>query len=261
MKVLQIASGSKGNCTFITTNTAKILLDCGISKKRVEEALSNNEFDLLNLDGILITHEHTDHTSCLGIIANATNAPIYMTKGTYNGLSSRIRDRLDINNIHFINHDSCFEIKDIKIEALQIFHDAIDPVGYTFSQNDRKLVYITDTGYVHHALFDKISDANCYIFESNHDPQILMESDRPYETKMRILSDHGHLSNQDSAYTLTNIIGPDTNHIIYAHISEECNLVQIVKLTSIRVFKDVGVSTDGIKFEYASQTPLEVFEV
>ena len=93
MKVLQIASGSKGNCTFITTNTAKILLDCGISKKRVEEALSNNEFDLLNLDGILITHEHTDHTSCLGIIANATNAPIYMTKGTYNGLSSRIRDR------------------------------------------------------------------------------------------------------------------------------------------------------------------------
>ena len=119
----------------------------------------------------------------------------------------------------------------------------------------------TDTGYVHHALFDKISDANCYIFESNHDPQILMESDRPYETKMRILSDHGHLSNQDSAYTLTNIVGPDTNHIIYAHISEECNLVQIVKLTSIRVFKDVGVSTDGIKFEYASQTPLEVFEV
>ena len=250
MKVLQIASGSKGNCTFITTNTAKILLDCGISKKRVEEALSNNEFDLLNLDGILITHEHTDHTSCLGIIANATNAPIYMTKGTYNGLSSRIRDRLDIKNIHFINHDSCFEIKDIKIEAL-----------HTFSQNDRKLVYITDTGYVHHALFDKISDANCYIFESNHDPQILMESDRPYETKMRILSDHGHLSNQDSAYTLTNIVGPDTNHIIYAHISEECNLVQIVKLTSIRVFKDVGVSTDGIKFEYASQTPLEVFEV
>ena len=80
-------------------------------------------------------------------------------KVLYNGLSSRIRDRLDIKNIHFINHDSCFEIKDIRIEALQIFHDAIDPVGYTFSQNDRKLVYITDTGYVHHALFDKISDA------------------------------------------------------------------------------------------------------
>lgn len=261
MKVLQIASGSKGNCTFISTEATKLFLDCGISKKRVEEALQKNGFNLANIDGILITHEHTDHTSCLGIIANATKAPIYMTRGTYNGLSSRIRERLDINNIHFINHDSCFKIKDIKIEALQIFHDAIDPVGYTFTQNNHKLVYITDTGYVHHALFDKISNANCYIFESNHDPEILMESDRPYETKMRILSDHGHLSNQDSAYVLTNIIGPDTNHIIYAHISEECNLVQIVKLTSIRVFKDVGVSTEGIKFEYASQVPLEVFEV
>lgn len=261
MKVLQIASGSKGNCTYIQSDNAKILLDCGISKKRVEEALAKNNFNLKGLDGILITHEHTDHTSCLGIIANATNAPIYLTEGTYNGLSSRIRDRLDINNIHFINHDSCFEIKDIQIEALQIFHDAIDPVGFTFTQNNRKLVYITDTGYVHNSLFSKITDANCYIFESNHDPEILMESDRPYETKMRILSDHGHLSNQDSAYVLTNVVGPDTNHIIYAHISEECNLVQIVKLTSIRVFKDIGVSTDGIKFEYASQIPLEVFDV
>lgn len=261
MKVVQIASGSKGNCTYICTEKTKIILDCGISKKRIEEALAKNEMNLDGLDGILITHEHTDHTSCLGILANAFKTPIYMTRGTYNGLSARIKERLDVSKIVFIDHDSNFSINDIEIDTIQIFHDAIDPVGYIFKNDGKKLVYITDTGYVHNALYEKISNANCYIFESNHDPQILMESDRPFETKMRILSDHGHLSNQDSAYVLTNIVGPDTKRIVYAHISEECNLVQIVKLTSIRVFKDVGVSTDGIVFQYASQTPLEVFEI
>lgn len=261
MKVLQIASGSKGNCTYIEQNNTKILLDCGVSKKRVVEALDSNGIKLDNLTAILITHEHTDHTSCLGIIQNAYNCPIYMTRGTYDGLSSKIKDRLDLNYIKFIKNDESFKLEDIEIDVLQLFHDALDPVGYVLKNNNKKLVYITDTGYVHFSLYNKITNADCYIFESNHDPELLMESDRPYETKMRILSDHGHLSNQDSAYVLTNIIGINTKRIIYAHISEECNLLQIVKLTSKRVFKDIGISTDDIKFEYATQIPLEVFEL
>ncbi len=261
MKILQIASGSKGNCTFIWTEKTKLILDCGISKKRIVECLTNNNMSLDNIDGILITHEHTDHISGLAVLANALNTTIYMTKGTYNGMSSRIKERLDINKINFIERDSVFNINDITINALQIFHDAVDPVGYLFKENNHRLVYITDTGYVHNSLFEKISDADAYIFESNHDPEILMESDRPYETKLRILSDHGHLSNQDSSYVLANIIGPNTKRIVFAHISEECNLVQIVKITSSRVFNDLGVSTKNIVFSYASQTPLEVFEI
>lgn len=261
MKVLQIASGSKGNCTYIEHNNTKILLDCGISKKRVLEALENENIKLEYLTAILITHEHIDHTSCLGIIQNAYKCPIYMTRGTYDGLSLKIKDRLALDCIKFINNDDSFKINDIELDVLQLFHDALDPVGYAFKCDDKKLVYVTDTGYVHFSLYEKISNANCYIFESNHDPELLMESDRPYETKMRILSDHGHLSNQDSAYILTNLVGVNTKRIIYAHISEECNLVQIVKITSKRVFKDIGINTDEITFEYASQVPLKVFEL
>lgn len=261
MKVLQIASGSKGNCTYIEQDDTKILLDCGISKKRVIEALQKENIKLDDLTAILLTHEHIDHTSCLGIIQNAFKCPIYMTKGTYDGLSNKIKDRLDINHINFIKNDDSFKINEIEIDVLQLFHDAIDPVGYVFKYDNKKLVYITDTGYVHFSLYEKITNADCYIFESNHDPELLMESNRPYETKMRILSDHGHLSNQDSAYILTNVVGINTKKIIYAHISEECNLIQIVKLTSKRVFKDVGVNCDDIKFEYATQIPLEVFEL
>ncbi len=261
MKILQIASGSKGNCTFICTPNTKLILDCGISKKRIVECLQRNNMSLDNINGILITHEHIDHVGGLAVLANAIDTTIYMTKGTYNGLSMRIKEKLDVNKICFINHDSVFKINEIEIETLQIFHDAIDPVGYLFKENNKKLVYITDTGYVHSALYNKISNADAYIFESNHDPEILMESDRPYETKLRILSDHGHLSNQDSSYVLANIIGPDTKRIVFAHISEECNLVQIVKLTSSRVFNDLGISTKNIVFSYASQIPLEAFEI
>lgn len=261
MKILQIASGSKGNCTFICTSKTKLILDCGISKKRIAECLESNNISLDNIDGILVTHEHTDHISGLAVLSNALDTTIYMTRGTYDGMSNRIKERLDINRIKFIEHDSVFYINDIKIEALQIFHDAVDPVGYLFKENDHKLVYITDTGYVHNSLYEKISDADAYIFESNHDPEILMNSDRPYETKLRILSEHGHLSNQDSSYVLANIIGPNTKRIVFAHISEECNLVQIVKLTSSRVFNDLGISTKNIVFSYASQIPLEAFEI
>lgn len=261
MKVLQIASGSMGNATYIETEYAKIIIDCGISKIRIVKELSKIGVSLSEIDAILLTHEHSDHTSGLIPLSNATKSTIYATLGTYKGLSQKIKEKVLESRFRFISNDETFQIGDIEIETIQTFHDAIDSVGFILKAYDRKLVYITDTGYVHQSYFERISNAHMYIWESNHDPVILMNSERPYETKMRILSDHGHMSNVDSSHALANVVGPLTKHIVYAHISEECNLVQIVKLTSERVFKDLGVDTSEIEFKYASQIPLEVIEL
>lgn len=261
MRIIQIASGSKGNATYVETDNSAILIDAGISKKRIMDALDKYNIDIYKIDAILLTHEHTDHTSGLVPIINATNAKIYTTLGTYNGLSKNIISRIDASSFKFITNDEVFQIGNFHIEAIQIFHDANDPIGFIINENDKKLVYVTDTGYIEQSFFEKIANADIYIWESNHDPEILMESNRPYDTKLRILSDIGHMSNQDSAYVLANVIGPRTKNIVFAHISEECNLTQIIKLTSSRVFNDLGIDTSDINFSYASQLPLEAFNI
>lgn len=261
MKILQIASGSKGNATFIEQEGTAVILDAGISKKRITEALENANLSFDHIKAILLTHEHVDHTAGLIPLFNATNALIYTTRGTYLGLSKKIKEKIPEGSFRFIDRNLTFQIGSLMIQSVELSHDALDPIGFVFSNGSSRLVYVTDTGYVKQSLYETLRNANMYIWESNHDPEILMQSDRPYETKKRILSDEGHLSNQDSAYILANLIGPNTKTIVYAHISEECNLNQIIKLTSSRVFNDLGIDTSDIEFYYASQIPLKEIEI
>lgn len=262
MKILQIASGSKGNSTYIESGNTKILIDCGISKKRIHESLSEYNHNIEDLDAILITHEHTDHTSGIIPLFNATNAKFYMTEGTYSNLNQKTRDAIRyVDRLEFINNQQIFKIGDLIIETIQIFHDAIDPVGFIIRDNKTKLVYITDTGYIHKAYVPRLMDANIYIMESNHDPEILMNSNRPYETKMRILSDHGHLSNEDSAYIMSELLGPNTKYVLLAHISEECNLEEIALDTYKKVFNKTNKSLQNAKLICCSQKPLKEIEL
>jgi len=257
MKIVQIASGSKGNSTYIESGDTRIIIDCGISKKRIVDVLSQYNYNLDSIDAILITHEHTDHVSGLLPLYRATNAIIYMTLGTFNGLNQNVKDSLDMSRVKFIKHDSRFIVKDIDVETIQTFHDAIDSVGFILKDNLNKLVYITDTGYIHESFLDKLSNADMYILESNHDPAVLMESNRPYQTKLRILSDHGHLSNEDSAYIASKLIGEKTRYILLAHISEECNVPELAIKTYENVFESQGVSLGDIKLICLSQIPLK----
>ncbi|MCR5787428.1 MAG: MBL fold metallo-hydrolase [Acholeplasmatales bacterium] len=257
MKLLQIASGSKGNATFIESNNTRILIDCGISKKRISDALDNENHLIEDLDAILITHEHTDHVSGLVPVIRATSAKIYLTRPTYDGLPLKTREVLDSSRVVFISNNLTFSIKDIIIETVQIFHDARDPIGFVLRAEGKKIVYITDTGYVHEAFLEKLKNADLYVFESNHDPEILMNSDRTYATKMRILGDHGHLSNEDSAYLMTKLIGENTKYILLAHLSEECNLPSLAVATYQNVFAGERMTFLNAKLKCCSQEPLK----
>lgn len=281
MKIVKISvfsSGSSGNCTLVQTNNLNILVDAGISKKAIEENLLEHSLTLNDIQMLLITHEHTDHIKAFNSILKYDNIVIYLTYGTFNyilednkkknlKLYELMKDRLSKNSIIILNRlENSILYKDILnldlvINVLPTFHDASESVGFVISDGDSKLVYITDTGYVHQGLYEYISNADAYILESNHDPAILMHSNRPYPLKMRILSNHGHLSNEDSMVTLAHVMGNKTKLVMHAHISQECNLTQIVEMTRIKVLDEYGIDTSNVKFVITSPFPSEEFKI
>lgn len=267
MTIKILASGSTGNSTFIGTSSFKALIDAGISKKRIEECLNKIGESILNLDYIFLTHEHIDHIKGLVMVLKYSRTLVYLTKGTLEALllSKPFLAFYEENKSRFIvlektsNKYDDIVIKDVVISPLEAFHDASEPVGYLFNDHDKKVVYLTDTGYVHQNVAEKIKNCECYIFETNHDPEILMNSDRPYVLKKRILSDYGHLSNADSLYALAKVVGPKTRYIFCAHISQECNLREIIKMTYDKIFLKLGIDNSHINL--IMTLPTDISEV
>jgi phosphoribosyl 1,2-cyclic phosphodiesterase len=196
-----------------------------------------------------------------------------MTNGTYCDLlmtknKEIYKEYYELNRIIILNRLDKFMqyevlcFNDHIVEPIPTFHDASESVGYIFKDNEKKLVYITDTGYVHNNLFDKISNAEAYVLESNHDHTLLMnDPHRPLSLKLRIISDHGHMSNEDSMVLLAKIISQNTKLVMHAHISQECNLTQIVELTRQKVFNDYGLTPEGVEFVITSPYRTKEFEI
>lgn len=262
MKISMVASGSKGNLCYIESNEAKILIDAGISCKRFTKFMEENGIDI-NLDAILITHEHTDHISGLLQISKKYKCPIYMTAGTKKGISEKTngKDIISNNEIKIIEQNSKFSIKDIEIESFPTFHDVYEPCCYAVKSRNKKLVYITDTGYIPLKLYDILKGADCYVMEVNHDPELLMASSRPYETRIRILGDFGHLSNEDGLELLSNLMDKNCKLVFYAHISEECNLVSIIKEEAKKMYQKMSVDISNVSFVYTNQIATKVYEL
>ena len=266
MKISVFSSGSDGNCTLLQTDKVNILIDAGITKKQITDNLLRYGLSLDKIDSLLITHEHIDHVKALPMLLKEKSLNIYMSQGTYEALINnyRLRDKekvaalmackLNEGYLHVISRIDnsifypSFSILDLDIQVLPAFHDAKECIGFCFRSNNKKFVYITDTGYVHQGIYEEISNANAYLLESNHDPEILMASSRPYQLKIRILSDHGHMSNLDSMLTLANVMGPKTSLVLHAHISTECNLKEIIEFTREKVFSEYGLDTSNVKF-------------
>lgn len=223
MKVCVLSSGSKGNTTYIETNQAKILIDAGNSSKYILEKLTSLNVNPSDLDAILITHIHVDHVKGLPVLLKRINPCVYMTEKMYPYLDY-------IENYHLIDTE-IFDIKDIHVEVIHTSHDTEDSLGYIINNEDKSLVYITDTGYINRKYFDLLSNRNLYIMESNHDVEMLNNGKYPFELRQRILSDKGHLSNYDSAKYLAKFIGDKTKYILLAHLSEENNTEELAYKT------------------------------
>ena len=217
MIVCTLASGSKGNSTYVASSSAHILIDLGTTSMYVEKKLKSIGVDPKDINAILISHTHSDHINGLKVVVKKYNPTLFLTEKMLK----------DINQIfpvtNYILIDDDFKVDDLSVKVIKTSHDASDSNGYIIESNGKSMVYITDTGYINQKNHKYLKNKNVYVFESNYDVEMLMNGKYPYYLKQRILSDRGHLSNKDSAYYLSKFIGSDTKKVILAHLSHENN--------------------------------------
>ena len=234
-----LASGSKGNATLIFNNDTSILIDFGISKKEIEEKLYSIGKNLANLDYFLFTHAHSDH------IKSYEFTPIEK-RYTLKNIVPLLKD-------HELSCYKEYQLGSFLIMPIKASHDSNPTCGFLFKSDNEELVYLTDTGQISKRTFNLIKNKTYYIIESNHDVEMLLNSNRPAILKSRILSYKGHLSNEDSAFYMSNLIGENTKKIVLAHLSEECNTAEKALDTYHNVFALPKINLDHIEIKCASQ--------
>ncbi len=228
MNLCSIASGSSGNCTFVGSEHTKLLVDAGISGSRIESGLKSIDVCPDEIQGVLITHEHSDHIMGLGVIARRYHIPIYGTAETIHAiLKMRNIGRIAGELFRYVRPDEVFRINDITVEPFSISHDAANPVCYTFCAGGHKIGMATDLGKYDDYIISKLEDSEVLLLEANHDVNMLMVGTYPYYLKQRILGDRGHLSNENSAKLIGRLINGKLRHITLAHLSKENNFEEL----------------------------------
>ena len=229
MKLSSLASSSEGNCIYVGTKKTNVLVDCGVSAKRIENSLSELDLTVPEFDGILITHEHTDHIKGLGVIARRYGLPIFATGKTIDAIFDyKNLGKVDKSLFHSIEADKPFEIGDMKVNASHIWHDAADPVCYSFySEEGAKASIATDLGDYDEYLVEKIYDSDILFVEANHDVNMLQVGPYPYYLKQRILGEKGHLSNEMSGTLLKKLLHDHLQEVVLGHLSKENNLPEL----------------------------------
>lgn len=214
MRVCVLASGSKGNSTYIETKTHKMLIDVGITCKDLETRLNEIGVNIDDIDTLLITHSHSDHIKGLNTFYKKVKPTVYMSDDTYS--------EINILDLDYVSTTDEFNIDDINIMSISMSHD-VDCHGYIIEYDNNSIVYITDTGYINERYYEKLKDRTIYILESNHDIDMNLHSRKPKIYRERVVGDRGHLSNNQASYYLSKLVGNNTKYIILAHLSEEDN--------------------------------------
>ncbi|WP_026584780.1 MBL fold metallo-hydrolase [Bacillus sp. J33] len=248
-----LASGSTGNAIFVETEEHSFLVDAGLSGKQMEALFQQIGRDIGKLSGILVTHEHSDHIKGVGILARKYNLPIYANEKTWQAMDGLIGQVPVDQKFHF-DMETIKTFGSLDIESFGVSHDAADPMFYVFHQDGKKLVLITDTGYVSDRMKGLISNAEAYVFESNHDVQMLRMCRYPWNIKRRILSDVGHVSNEDAAIAMSEVAGDRTKSIYLAHLSLDNNIKDLARMSVTQTLESRGIIV-GEQFDLYDTDP------
>jgi len=246
IKFCSLFSGSSGNAIFIGTEHTKVLIDCGLSGKKIVEALLSIGEDPADLDAILITHEHIDHVRGVGVISRKFDVPVYANEPTWNAIKCGLGDINEKNIMYFDTYGE-FDIKDIHINPFLIPHDAAEPVGFNFFVQKSKVTIATDIGHVTKELLGCLEASDMILLEANHDIEMLKVGRYPWSLKQRILGDKGHLSNETAAKVAAYLAQRGTRRFLLGHLSRENNFPELAYQTvlnelnkySIKVGSDV----------------------
>lgn len=232
LHLLTIGSGSKGNSTIIYNDDTTILIDCGVSKTKIIEGLNLISKKFKDIQYVFFTHNHIDHVKGFDFFDKKIK---FACKGAMDLLNN---NELEVFNTYYFGT--------ISLMPLLTSHDAPNACGYKISDKDNTIVYMTDTGFIPEISLKYMKNADIYFIESNHDISMLLDSKRPNILKTRILSYKGHMSNEQSAEYLCNLVGPKTKEIILGHISEECNSLGVALNTYYDIFQENNISLEDI---------------
>lgn len=253
-----LASGSTGNALYLETEGQCLLIDCGLSGKKMVELLGQIGRKPEDISAILVTHEHSDHIRGLGVFARRFQTPVYANEKTWQAMSPVVGEiSTDQKFVFQANTQRSFGGLDI--ESFSVSHDAADPMFFVIHEQERKLTLLTDLGYVSGQIKGMIRDSDAYIIEANHDTEMLMMGRYPWSVKRRILGDTGHISNEESGLALTEVLGNRTRKVFLAHLSKDNNMKELARLSvgqrlessGLKIGRDIGLfDTDP---EHATQ--------
>ena len=228
MRLCSIASGSSGNCIYVGSDSTHLLVDTGISKKRIEESLAELGVKGEELNGILITHEHSDHIQGLGVFSRKYEVPIYATRGTIEGICTcKTLGKMPDGLFREITSDEMFDIGDLTVKPFAISHDANEPTGFRIESADKAVAVATDLGIYDEYIVEHLKNLDAVVLEANHDVHMVEVGPYPYPLKRRVLGDHGHLSNELSGRLLCSILHDKMKHIVLGHLSRENNFPEL----------------------------------
>lgn len=245
-------SGSSGNSLFVESENTKLLVDAGVSGKKIEEALANLEIDPTSIDGILITHEHSDHVQGLGTFAKKFNLPVFVNEKTLDAMPKQ-KEKISEKNIKLFNINEKFEIGDLKVKPFSIPHDAANPCGFNIFKDDKKISIATDIGHMTNGILKNLEDSIFIMLESNYDPEVLKYSKYPYQLKTRIAGPDGHLSNELAGKTISYLLNSGLKQAVLGHLSKQSNFPELAYKTVIDEIMCTRYDENSLKLSVASR--------
>ena len=246
-------SGSSGNSLFVETENTKLLIDCGVSSKKAEEALNMLNVDPNSIDAILVTHEHSDHVKGLGTFSKKFDVPIFANQETLDSIEEQTSKILD-KNIHKFKVSNKFCIGDLEINPFTISHDAANPCGFNIFKDNKKISIATDIGIMDSKTIKQLEDSIFVLIEANYDPSILNYSPYPYKLKQRIASSIGHLPNQEAGQAISYLIKSGLQGAMLGHLSKENNFPELAYKTVVEELIKNSQDENTIKLSVASRT-------
>lgn len=235
MKICVLGSGSKGNCTLVQSGRTSLFIDAGFSGVEIQRRLESIGLALESLTAILVTHEHNDHVSGVGVVSRRANLPVYSNPGTHRAAEKRVGKLFARQEF---GTGEQFSLGDLQVHPFAISHDTADPVGFVISDGKHSVGYCTDTGKVTTLIEHHLKGCDILVLESNHDPIMLREGPYPIHLQQRVRSSQGHLANEDAGRFLQKIAGQKLQHVVLAHLSEVNNLPELAMLTATQHLGD-----------------------
>ena len=241
-----------GNCLYVESENTKLLIDAGVSLKKIEKGLETLNISPSSLDGILVTHEHSDHIQSLGNLSKKFNLPVYANSETFDNMSKQT-DKISAENIKKFKVAEKFEIKDLEINPFSIPHDAANPCGFNISNNSDKISIATDIGHMTNDILKQLEDSKFILLESNYDTEVLKYSKYPYLLKQRIAGPNGHLSNEVASKVINYLLQGNLKTAMLGHLSKESNFPELAYQTVVDELISSGTDVSKLNLSVASR--------